>query len=141
MSNQNVLKGNWKSVAVAVKEKWEQISNDELTRVEGNYDQLVGLIQRKAGQSREQVEAFLSDCFERSGSAYDRVAYKAGQMVEDAGEYLQEGYDQVSESLGRGYESARGVVSRRPLESMAVVAGTALLGGLLLGLSLGCNRR
>lgn len=141
MSNQNVLKGNWKSVAGAVKEKWGQITHDELTRVEGNYEQLVGLIQRKAGQTKEQVEAFLSDSMEQASSTLQNVANRAGKVAGDAGEYLQEGYEQVSDSIGRGYDSAREAVARRPMESMAVVAGIALLGGLLVGLSLGCNRR
>ena len=141
MSNQDVFKGNWKSIVGAVKDKWGQITNDDLQRVEGNYDQFVGLLQRKAGQTRDQIETFLADFSDEASSTYNRVAQHAGKMLENAGEYMHEGYEQVSDSISRGYDSARDAVARRPVESVAVVAGVALLGGILLGLSLGSSRR
>jgi uncharacterized protein YjbJ (UPF0337 family) len=141
MANQDVLKGNWKSITGAVKEKWGHITNDDLSRVEGNYDQFVGLLQRKAGQTRDQIENFLSEWGEKSGATINRMSSQAGHMMENANEYMHETYEQVSDTIGRGYENAREVVARRPMESVAVVAGLAVLGGLLVGLSLGGNRR
>jgi len=43
-----------------VKEAWGDLTDDELTRVEGKRDQLLGLIQKKYGATKEEVEKRLS---------------------------------------------------------------------------------
>lgn len=54
--NTDILKGNWKVVKGKVKEMWADLTDDEIARVEGNYDVLVGEIQKKYGHSREKAE-------------------------------------------------------------------------------------
>jgi uncharacterized protein YjbJ (UPF0337 family) len=48
------------------KEKWGELTDDDLDRVEGKRDQLVGLIQERYGRKRDQVQkevdAFFTDC-------------------------------------------------------------------------------
>lgn len=54
--NADTLKGNWKIIKGKVKEAWGDLTDDEITRVEGNYDALVGTVQKKYGQTKEQTE-------------------------------------------------------------------------------------
>ena len=44
-----VLKGK-------VKEAWGELTDDEITKVEGNYDVLVGEIQKKYGHTKEKAQ-------------------------------------------------------------------------------------
>ncbi len=140
MATQEMLRGNWNSIVGVVKEKFGQITGDDLAKVQGNIDQLVGLLQRKTGQTREQVEAFLDDCCSSASGYASAAAESAANMASQASQYVTDGYERAAESAGRSYEYARDTVERRPLESVAIVAGVSLLTGVLLGLSLG-NRR
>lgn len=59
--NTDILKGNWKVVKGKVKEMWADLTDDEITRVEGNYEVLVGEIQKKYGHTREKAEQSVND--------------------------------------------------------------------------------
>ena len=73
MVTKQELSGKWDSIVGSVKKKYGQITDNELKQVEGDLNQLSGLIQRKAGQSKEQVEAFLDECC--GGSFMDQTAW------------------------------------------------------------------
>ena len=50
----NRIEGNWKQLRGKVREKWGQLTDDDLQIQGGNIDQLVGKIQQKTGD-REQL--------------------------------------------------------------------------------------
>ena len=52
MVTRDQLIGNWNGIVGALREKFGELTKDELTRVEGNVEQLVELVQRKSGQSK-----------------------------------------------------------------------------------------
>lgn len=54
--NRDILKGNWKELKGQIKEKWGQLTDDDLTEIEGNRDQLVGRIQKRYGYAKEDAE-------------------------------------------------------------------------------------
>ena len=56
MSTQEKVMGNWNQFKGKVKQRWGQLTDDELSEVEGNFDQLVGLVQQKTGEARQQIE-------------------------------------------------------------------------------------
>ena len=59
MVNQQTLTGKWNEVRGKLKEKWGQLTDDDLRSFNGNVDQLVGRIQQRTGEARETVEEFL----------------------------------------------------------------------------------
>ena len=54
--------------------------------------------------------------------------------MQDAGKYVQEGYQQASKSVQDGFEQAERTVRQRPVESLAVAFGTGVITGLLVAL-------
>lgn len=54
--NWTTLKGRWNQIKGEAKRQWGKLTDDDLTRIEGDYDKLVGLIQQKYGYSRSQAE-------------------------------------------------------------------------------------
>jgi uncharacterized protein YjbJ (UPF0337 family) len=58
--NSDTMKGTWKQFKGKIKEAWGDLTDDELDKAEGKRDQLVGLIQKKYGQSKEEVESRLT---------------------------------------------------------------------------------
>ncbi|MFT3702513.1 MAG: CsbD family protein [Agriterribacter sp.] len=49
------LKGNWNEVKGKVKQKYANLTDDDLLYEDGKDDELLGRIQKKAGQTKEQV--------------------------------------------------------------------------------------
>ena len=54
--NQDVFEGKWKEMRGQAKEWWGNLTDDDLERVGGKADQLVGLLQQKYGYTREAAE-------------------------------------------------------------------------------------
>lgn len=54
--NADQIEGNWKILKGKVKQKWGELTDDEVDRVEGNREELVGIIQRRYGIAREEAE-------------------------------------------------------------------------------------
>lgn len=55
--NKDIFEGKWKQLKGQVKEWWGELTDDDLDRVGGKYDQFVGLLQTKYGYTREHAEA------------------------------------------------------------------------------------
>ena len=56
------MKGNWNVLKGKLKQKYASLTDDDLRYVEGKEDELVGRIQKRTGQTKEQIEAALDDC-------------------------------------------------------------------------------
>ena len=50
------LKGNWNEVKGKIKQKYSNITDDDLLYEEGKDDELLGKIQQKIGQTKEEVK-------------------------------------------------------------------------------------
>jgi len=50
------MKGNWNIIKGKLKQKWAKLTDDDLQFVEGKENELVGRIQKRTGESRENVE-------------------------------------------------------------------------------------
>ena len=48
--------GRWDQLKGHAKEKWGQLTDDDLDVAEGNWDQFVGRIKERTGQSAEEIE-------------------------------------------------------------------------------------
>jgi uncharacterized protein YjbJ (UPF0337 family) len=54
--NKDIFEGKWKEMRGQVKEWWGKLTDDDLERVGGKADQLIGLLQQKYGYTREHAE-------------------------------------------------------------------------------------
>src|SRR5215208_3504507 len=59
----NRVEGNWKQVKGKVKEKWGQLTDDDLASINGKRDQLEGKIKERYGQGRDQVRKDVDDWY------------------------------------------------------------------------------
>ena len=62
--NWDQVAGKWKQVKGSVRERWGQLTDDDLERIAGQRNQLVGMIQERYGIAREaaskEVDEFLA---------------------------------------------------------------------------------
>jgi uncharacterized protein YjbJ (UPF0337 family) len=54
--NSNIFEGKWKKMRGQVKIWWGKLTDDDLDKVEGNFDKMIGLLQMKYGYTRQQAE-------------------------------------------------------------------------------------
>jgi uncharacterized protein YjbJ (UPF0337 family) len=52
-----LLKSQWKQLRGKAKEKWGELTEDDLDKVDGQFDQLVGVIMEKYELTRAKAEA------------------------------------------------------------------------------------
>ncbi|WP_159727153.1 CsbD family protein [Methylosinus sp. Ce-a6] len=51
----NQLEGNWKQIKGKIKEKWGDLTDDDLTKIQGSREQFEGELQKRYGKSKEAI--------------------------------------------------------------------------------------
>jgi uncharacterized protein YjbJ (UPF0337 family) len=72
--NKDILTGKWKQLRGKVKERWGQLTDDELDQAEGRFDRLSGLLQEKYGYAKDEAERTLNEALEQWGSVDESAA-------------------------------------------------------------------
>ncbi|TVR88259.1 MAG: CsbD family protein [Trueperaceae bacterium] len=54
--NEDTFKGKWKQLRGRAKQVWGDLSDDDLTRIDGSYDRLVGTLQEKYGYTKAEAQ-------------------------------------------------------------------------------------
>lgn len=54
--NSDIIEGRWKELKGEVRRKWGQLTDDQISRIEGNQDRLIGAIQHSYGLTRHEAE-------------------------------------------------------------------------------------
>jgi uncharacterized protein YjbJ (UPF0337 family) len=107
--NAQELQGQWNTLRGQVKQKWGQLTDDDLQIQGGNVDQLVGRIQQKTGEGRESIERFLDELTATGSSSVAQTVESVGNYARQAGGRPREqyGYDQPRSRFGGGYANVR----------------------------------
>jgi len=134
--NAQELQGQWTKLRGQVKEKWGQLTDDDLQIHGGNVDQLVGRIQQKTGEGRDAIERFLTELTSKGSSTISQAAEAVGQYAQQAGGRLREHYGEFADAAREKYDSAQDIVRHNPSQSVAAAFGVGLVAGLIVGLAL-----
>ncbi|WP_422931286.1 CsbD family protein [Singulisphaera sp. PoT] len=134
--NAQELQGQWNKLRGQVKERWGQLTEDDLQIQGGNIDQLVGRIQQRTGEGREAIERFLTDLTSHGSSAISHAAESVSNFAQQAGGRLREHYGDVANSARERYDYAQDVVRTNPAQSVAAAFGVGLVAGIVVGLAL-----
>ncbi|CAA9892455.1 putative stress response protein [Candidatus Methylobacter favarea] len=62
--NADEFKGKWLQLKGEIKSRWGDLTDDDLTVIEGNRDKLVGKLQERYGYSMEEAEREINDAFD-----------------------------------------------------------------------------
>ena len=54
--NSDVFAGKWKQVQGSMKEWWGKLTDDDIVKIEGNREKLLGAIQERYGYTKEKAE-------------------------------------------------------------------------------------
>jgi uncharacterized protein YjbJ (UPF0337 family) len=55
------MKGNWNEVKGKLKQKYGQLTDDDLAFAEGKEDELLGRLQKRLGRTKDELRAEIQD--------------------------------------------------------------------------------
>jgi len=135
--NWSQFEGRWNDVKGQVKERWGRLSDDDLTRVEGKRDRLVGLIQQKYGIAREKAEDEINDWATAAQGIFER----AKDTMQQGYQSIREGYETAQEKVVDAYDQSRKYLQQSSFRDMAGdvtdLIGRHPLPAVLVGLGIG----
>ena len=75
--NKDILEGQWKQIRGEVKAWWGKLTDNDLDRVAGKFDVLVGLLQERYGYTRERA----ANEVEERVSAYEAALKESNEEL------------------------------------------------------------
>jgi len=54
--NWDSIKGNWSQMKGELKQQWGNLTDDDLARIDGDRDKLLGVLQERYGLAKEEAE-------------------------------------------------------------------------------------
>jgi uncharacterized protein YjbJ (UPF0337 family) len=57
MLNEDIFAGKWNQLKGKVKQQWGNLTDDDLDRISGKRDEIVGLVQERYGWDRARAES------------------------------------------------------------------------------------
>lgn len=117
--NWDTIEGKWKQLTGSVKEKWGDLTDNDLMEIDGKKDKLVGKVQEKYGMTRDKAEQAIDSWATRSeqpdwfGNAWRNTE---GNWHEAKGKFKQKfgelADDPITESHGKR-EALAGMVQKQ----------------------------
>jgi uncharacterized protein YjbJ (UPF0337 family) len=142
--NKDVFAGQWKQMRGELKTWWGKLADDDLDKIGGQKDKLIGLLQERYGYARgdaeKEVERRFEEYAENRGAAMARMAAKAQEFGANAASKAEEAATVVGEKVGSlagvirenaprvtktattvadGLESASSYLQEKPFEHLA----------------------
>ncbi|WP_107038428.1 CsbD family protein [Brumimicrobium mesophilum] len=60
-STEDKIKGNWNELKGKFKQKYADLTDDDLKYEEGKEDELIGKIQQKTGEAKETIKGYIDN--------------------------------------------------------------------------------
>lgn len=64
--NNDIFKGKWKQLRGQVQQKWGDLTNDDLDRIQGVQTEFEGLLQERYGYTKERARQEVNDFLKAS---------------------------------------------------------------------------
>ena len=61
--NWDIVKGKWAQITGEVKSKWGDLTDDDLTQINGEREKLAGKLQERYGWAKDRAEKEIDDHF------------------------------------------------------------------------------
>ena len=129
--NHDILAGKWKQMRGELKTWWGKLTDDDVDRIGGQKDKLIGLIQERYGYTREQaeqeIERRLQEYGDKTAGAIASMSVKAREFGATAAQKA----NQAAPVIGEKMKSLASVIREKaPREGKIGTTATKVAGGL-----------
>jgi len=134
--NQDISAGQWRQMRGALKTWWGRLTDDDFDWIGGEKDKLVGLLQQKYGQTRDEAQQEVDRRFDeygdQFGSTFSGVTAKAQELGANASARVKDAVDSAKSYLqDKNYselaDEATDLVRKYPLPSLLIGIGIGFL--------------
>jgi uncharacterized protein YjbJ (UPF0337 family) len=129
--NQDILAGKWKQMRGELKTWWGTLTDDDVDRIGGQKDKLIGLLQERYGytraQAEQEIERRLQEYADKTGGAVTSMSAKAQELGETAAKKANEAAPVIGEKM----KSLASVIREKaPREGKIGTTATKVASGL-----------
>ena len=103
--NENIFAGRWREMRGSLRSWWGRLTDDDLERIGGEKDRLVGVIQEKYGHTREESEREVDRRFSEYGAG--GIASNLKSKVDSLGASVSGKASEAASAMTESVQSAR----------------------------------
>lgn len=65
--NKDIVQGKWKEIQGTIKKQWSELTDDDIGKMKGSYEELEGALQKKYGYEKDRTEKEIEKFLEKNG--------------------------------------------------------------------------
>jgi uncharacterized protein YjbJ (UPF0337 family) len=116
--NEDVFSGKWREMRGTLRSWWGRLSDDDLERIGGEKDKLVGLVQERYGQTREQAEREVDRRLSEYGSSAGGIGSNLRSRVDEVGSTVSSKAAEAAGAMSNRVQSARSYLQERDFDEL-----------------------
>ena len=64
--NKDIIKGKWHEIKWKLKNQWGNLTDDEITQINGSFEELEGILQKKYGYQKDQAQKEIQEFLDKN---------------------------------------------------------------------------
>ena len=64
--NKDIIKGHWHEIKGNLKQQWGKLTDDQITQMQGSYEELEGALQKSYGYQKDQAKKEIETYIDRN---------------------------------------------------------------------------
>jgi uncharacterized protein YjbJ (UPF0337 family) len=129
--NRDILAGKWKQMRGELKTWWGKLTDDDVDRIGGQKDKLIGLLQERYGYTREQAEQEIERRLQEYGDKTEGAVASMSAKVQELGGTAARKANEAAPVIGEKMKSLASVIREKaPREGAIGTTATKVAEGL-----------
>jgi uncharacterized protein YjbJ (UPF0337 family) len=129
--NEDIFAGQWRQMRGELKSWWGKLADDDLDRIGGQKEKLIGLVQEKYGYARDHAEQEVERRFKEYGDKTGGVVAKVTAKAQELGATAANKANEAATVVGEKLDSLANVIREKaPREGSVAAAATTVVDGL-----------
>ena len=120
MVDSNRIEGSWAELKGKAKQQWGNLTDNELTQIGGQKDELIGRIQARYGYSKDKAKQEVERWLESMGQSSETVMAQVAAA--------RDGAKQVADNFSTAMQKS---VENNPIATLGMVAAVAFVIGAI----------